>query len=60
MIKTPGVASGILMPFFNIPLIVRIIRRGSSDDISLVWAARVWICVIGYCLPAFNRRTRCC
>ncbi len=47
MIQTIGVMSGILMPFFNIPLIVRIIRRGSSEDISSVWAVGVWICVIG-------------
>ena len=47
MIKTLGVVSGILMPFFNIPLIVRVIRRRSSADISLVWAVGVWICAMG-------------
>jgi len=47
MIRNIGMISGILMPFFNIPLIVRIIRRGSSEDISLVWAVGAWICVMG-------------
>lgn len=42
-----GVVSGILMPFFNIPLIVRVIRRRSSADISLVWTVGAWICVMG-------------
>jgi uncharacterized protein with PQ loop repeat len=47
MIQTVGMISGIIMPFFNIPLIVRIIRRRSSEDISLVWVVGAWICVMG-------------
>ncbi|TMA08122.1 MAG: hypothetical protein E6J89_15450 [Deltaproteobacteria bacterium] len=47
MIQTLGLVSGIIMPFFNIPLIVRVIRRRSSADISLVWAVGAWICVMG-------------
>lgn len=47
MIQTVGIVSGILMPFFNIPLILRILRRRSSEDISLVWAIGAWICVMG-------------
>ena len=47
MIKILGVTCGILMPFFNIPLIIRILRRRSSDDISLVWAIGAWVCVMG-------------
>jgi hypothetical protein len=35
------------MPFFNIPLILRIIRRRSSADISLVWVIGAWVCVMG-------------
>lgn len=49
--KTLGLVSAIVMPFFNIPLILRIIRRRSSDDISLTWVIGVWCCVIGL-LPA--------
>ena len=47
MIQTLAMLSGILMPFFNIPLMMRIIRRRSSEDISLVWVIGVWFCVIG-------------
>ena len=47
MIRILGITCGILMPFFNIPLIARIIRRKSSTDISLVWAVGAWICVMG-------------
>ena len=47
MIQTLGMVSGIIMPFFNIPLIVRIVRRRSSADISLVWVVGAWICVMG-------------
>jgi uncharacterized protein with PQ loop repeat len=47
LIQTLGMISGIVMPFFNIPLILRIVRRRSSEDISLVWAVGAWICVMG-------------
>ncbi|MGH7926673.1 MAG: hypothetical protein ACREQV_02640 [Candidatus Binatia bacterium] len=42
-----GMLSGVLMPFFNIPLIMRIVRRRSSEDISLTWVIGVWFCVVG-------------
>ena len=38
--------SGILLPLFNIPLILRIVKRKSADDISLVWVFGVWICIL--------------
>ncbi len=41
-----GALAGIILPLFNIPLILRIIKRKSSDDISLVWLFGVWICII--------------
>lgn len=41
-----GLVSGIIMPFFNIPLIVRIVKRKSSADISLAWALGVWVCIL--------------
>jgi uncharacterized protein with PQ loop repeat len=46
IIQIIGMLSGIIMPLFNIPLILRIIRRRSSGDISLVWVIGVWSCVI--------------
>jgi len=42
-----GVVSGVLMPFFNIPLILRIARRRSSEDISVAWVVGVWLCIVG-------------
>lgn len=38
--------AGALLPLFNIPLIMRIIKRKSADDISLVWLFGVWICIL--------------
>jgi hypothetical protein len=49
-----GLVSGILMPFFNIPLIARVIRRRSSADISIVWVVGCWVCVMGM-LPSSVR-----
>lgn len=46
IIQTIGMLSGIIMPLFNIPLILRIVRRRSSGDISLVWVIGVSSCVI--------------
>ena len=42
-----GVVSGVLMPLFNIPLILRIARRRSSEDISVAWVVGVWLCIVG-------------
>jgi uncharacterized protein with PQ loop repeat len=38
--------AGVILPLFNIPLIIRIVRRKSADDISLVWLFGVWICIL--------------
>src|SRR4051794_17086745 len=46
LIHTIGMLSGLIMPVFNIPLIVRIVHRRSSADISLIWVIGVWICVV--------------
>ena len=37
-----GQLAAILMPLFNIPLIVKIVRRKSSADISILWAVGLW------------------
>ena len=42
--KIIGLLAAIILPFFNIPLIVRIIRRRCSADISMSWAMGVWVC----------------
>ena len=46
LIENIGLVAGIVMPLFNIPLIVRIIHRRSSADISMAWAMGVWVCCL--------------
>lgn len=46
MIKIIGIIAAIILPFWNIPLIIRIQKRKSSKDISLFWAFGVLICLI--------------
>ncbi len=45
-IQKIGLVSGIALPFFNIPLIMRLIKRKSSHDFSLSWALGVWVCIV--------------
>lgn len=42
IIITIGMASSIIMPLFNIPLVIKIWKRRSSSDISLTWTLGVW------------------
>ena len=44
--ETIGMGAAIILPLFNIPLIMKIWQRRSSQDISLVWALGVWVCLI--------------
>lgn len=41
-----GFVSAIVLPFWNIPLIMTIGRRKSSRDISLSWAFGVFACLV--------------
>ena len=41
-----GIIGAVVMPLWNIPLILKIIQRKSSADISLWWAIGVWACII--------------
>lgn len=45
-IEQMGLAASIAMPLWNIPLIVKIIKRRSSKDISLSWVLGVWGCAL--------------
>jgi len=45
MIQRIALVAAIILPFWNIPLIVKIIKRKSSKDISLSWALGVWTCL---------------
>ncbi len=46
VIQQIGIVASVTMPLFNIPLIVKIIKRRSSADISLSWLLGVWVCAI--------------
>ena len=41
-----GLIGAIIMPLWNIPLIVRILKRRTSEDISLAWLFGVWGCML--------------
>ena len=41
--KTIGLWAAIVLPLWDIPLIVRIVQRKSSQDISMSWAFGIWI-----------------
>jgi len=46
MIQAVGLIAAIVMPLWNIPLIIRIHRRKSSRDISLTWALGILACIL--------------
>lgn len=41
-----GMVGAIVLPFFSLPLIIRIVKRKSSGDISMVWAIGVFSCFV--------------
>lgn len=46
LIQHIGMVAAVTMPLFNIPLVLNIQRRKSSKDISLLWAAGVFACIL--------------
>ena len=46
MIQKIALIASIILPLWNIPLIIRIIKRRSSKDISVVWAVGAWVCFL--------------
>ncbi len=38
--------AAIVLPLFNIPLIIKVVRRKSSKDLSLCWVLGVWACIV--------------
>lgn len=49
--KVSGMIASVVMPMFNIPLVLKIWRRRSSADISIVWTFGIWVSII-VMLPA--------
>ena len=45
-IEKVGTVSGVALPLFNIPLILKLLKRKSSADFSLSWALGVWVCIV--------------
>ena len=45
-IQKVALVAGVLLPLFNIPLIVRLVKRKSAEDLSLLWAIGVWVCIV--------------
>ena len=46
LIDKVAFVAAIVLPLFNIPLIMRIIQRRSSSDLSLWWVLGVWTCIV--------------
>lgn len=47
MMEYVSTAAAAALPLFDIPLIVRIVRRKSSADISVSWIVGLWVCSVG-------------
>lgn len=54
MIERIAFIAAIALPMWNIPLIIRIVKRKSSGDISIYWALGVWICLLLMAPQAFR------
>ncbi len=46
MIQIIALIAAVALPFFNIPLVIRILKRRSAADISIYWACGVWFCLL--------------
>jgi len=44
-VKTLALIAAVVLPLWNIPLVLKMHRRRSSEDLSLSWALGVWVCL---------------
>ncbi|MBN1353661.1 MAG: hypothetical protein JW994_03200 [Candidatus Omnitrophica bacterium] len=44
MMQNIAFLAAVILPLWNIPLMARIIKRKSSEDVSILWAVGVWTC----------------
>jgi uncharacterized protein with PQ loop repeat len=47
IMESVSMVAAAALPLFDIPLIVRIVRRKSSADISISWIVGLWVCSVG-------------
>jgi len=45
MIETIALIASVCLPLTNIPMIIKMVKRRSSKDISMIWAVGVWVCL---------------
>lgn len=55
-IELMALVASVTLPLWNIPLMVKIIKRKSSEDISLWWALGVWICILFMAPAGFSSK----
>ncbi len=46
LVEKIGFLAAIALPLWNIPLILHMIKRKSSRDISMHWVVGVWTCIV--------------
>lgn len=46
MVDKIALVASIVLPLWNIPLIIKIVKRRSSEDISVLWAIGVWVSLL--------------
>ncbi len=56
MLNKIALVAAIILPLWNIPLIVRIVRRRSSRDLSIYWVLGVWTCLALMAPSAFTSK----
>ena len=54
MIEKIALVAAMVLPLWNIPLIVKVVKRKSSEDISSAWALGVWVCFLLMAPQAFG------
>jgi len=57
-VKTIGFLAAVILPLWDIPLMVHIIKRKSSQDISLGWAFGLWLSSVLMAPSAFIGKDR--
>ena len=45
-IEKIALVAGVALPFFNVPLIIRLWQRKRAEDLSVSWAVGVWVCIV--------------